>query len=185
MGLTSPRPFPPSRPPITSISQWTERFATLAALLSMQFPLKAPEIFAYLAAVLRQSETILGWTLGNLRLPVHEGSIGQKESGLVHQTLQRGLHWAGKINSSLHYLFAGRPPNSAIPSEFGSFMVGVTSAGPSHSRRPREVCRRYNDDSLYRRPACRFVHTYSVCAGDHATIHCSCQWQHDRSPPPS
>ncbi len=58
MGLTSPRPFPPSRPPIISISQWTERFATLTALLSMQFPLKAPEIFAYLAAVLRQSETI-------------------------------------------------------------------------------------------------------------------------------
>ena len=184
MGLISPRPFPHSRHPITSISQWTERFALWLRSCRCNFPWRH---LRYLHTWQRcwGRAKLLGWTLGDLRLPVREGSIGQKESGLVHQTLQRSLHWAGKINYSLHYLFAGRPPNSAKPSEFGPFMVGVASAGPSHSRRPREVCRRYNDDSLYRLPACRFVHTYSICAGDHATIHCSCQWQHDRSPPPS
>ena len=50
---TPGRPFKPNRPPVTNISQWMERFATMAALLSQRFPTKAPELFTELATVVR------------------------------------------------------------------------------------------------------------------------------------
>ena len=45
---TSPEPAMgrPGHPSVTSISQWMEKFAAMAALLSTRFPLKAPELFA-------------------------------------------------------------------------------------------------------------------------------------------
>ena len=51
------RPPPPSRPPVTDISQWVERYATMAALMATRFPHKAPELFAYLATVVRAERT--------------------------------------------------------------------------------------------------------------------------------
>ncbi len=45
---TPGRQFKPNQP-----SQWMERFATMAALLSQRFPTKAPELFAYLATFVR------------------------------------------------------------------------------------------------------------------------------------
>ena len=43
----------PSRPPVMSISQWAKRYAMMAALHSTRFPQKAPELFAYMATVVR------------------------------------------------------------------------------------------------------------------------------------
>ena len=53
-------------------------------------------------------------------------------------------------------LLAG-PPASSSP------------AGPHHSRRSLEVCRRYNEGRC-RLPACRYLHTCTECRGDHPAI---------------
>ncbi len=50
---TPSRPVPPCRPMVTDISHWVERYTTMAALLSTRFPHKAPELFAYLATIVR------------------------------------------------------------------------------------------------------------------------------------
>ena len=47
------RSLAPSRPPVTSNSQWEERYAKMAALLSTTLPQKAPELFPYMATVVR------------------------------------------------------------------------------------------------------------------------------------
>ncbi len=47
------RPVPPCRPMVTDISHWVERYTTMAALLSTRFPHKVPELFAYLATIVR------------------------------------------------------------------------------------------------------------------------------------
>ena len=51
--LTSYRPLPPSRPLVVDISHWVERYSTMAALLATRFPHKAPELFAYMATIVR------------------------------------------------------------------------------------------------------------------------------------
>ena len=43
----------PARPPVLDISMWTEKFCSMAAVLSTRFPEKAPEFFSHLASILR------------------------------------------------------------------------------------------------------------------------------------
>ena len=43
----------PARLPITSISQWLERFSMMAAIIVTRFPLKAPELLAYQSLIVR------------------------------------------------------------------------------------------------------------------------------------
>ena len=47
------RPPLPGRPPITDISQWVERFSSIAAVIATRFLHKAPELFAYQAVIIR------------------------------------------------------------------------------------------------------------------------------------
>ena len=43
----------PQRLPITDISQWIETLFVMVAILSQCFPEKAPELFAYMAHIVR------------------------------------------------------------------------------------------------------------------------------------
>ena len=43
----------PSRPPITDLSLWLERFSIMAGILVSRFPEKAAELFAYQASIVR------------------------------------------------------------------------------------------------------------------------------------
>ena len=45
------RPPPPTRLPITDISQWLERYSLMVAVLCTKFPDKAGELFAYQASI--------------------------------------------------------------------------------------------------------------------------------------
>ena len=47
----SGRPPAPARLPISNISQWVEWFSTMAAVICMRFPHKAPELFVYQATI--------------------------------------------------------------------------------------------------------------------------------------
>ena len=52
------RPPPPGKPPVTDISQWLERFSMMAAILATRYPEKAPELFAYQAAIVRAERNL-------------------------------------------------------------------------------------------------------------------------------
>ena len=54
------RPASSSRPPITNISQWLERYSVMAAILATSFPEKAPELLAYQAAIIRAERNYEG-----------------------------------------------------------------------------------------------------------------------------
>ena len=43
----------PGRPPIMDISQWVEWYSLMAAVIATRFPIKAPELFAYQATIVR------------------------------------------------------------------------------------------------------------------------------------
>ena len=50
----------PPPPTITTISQWAERFALMAAILTTRYPDKAPEFFGYLAIIIRAERNYEG-----------------------------------------------------------------------------------------------------------------------------
>ena len=57
----------PARLPVTTISQWLERFAVMVAIMVTRFPLKAPELFAYQAMIVRAQRGSIGLlTTGSL-----------------------------------------------------------------------------------------------------------------------
>ena len=192
------RPFPVSRPPITSISQWTERFAVMAALLVTRFPLKAPELFAYLAAVVRAERNYevgrwvaydrqfrrealarksLDWSVPDPRL-YSEAFTGRAKSIPRCSVCLQDDHLTQRCPQNPDNSWWGWPVG---PGHWTAPSPGQAFGGPRHPRRPREVCRRFNE-GLCRLPTCRFIHTCSACNGDHAAIHCNKGHQRDRSP---
>ena len=50
----------PARLPVTSISQWVEKYSLMAAVLSTHFPEKAAELFAYQATIVRAERNYEG-----------------------------------------------------------------------------------------------------------------------------
>ena len=52
----------PRRELVTNISIWTECYATLAAILSIRYPAKAPQLMAYLKTITRASRNYEGAT---------------------------------------------------------------------------------------------------------------------------
>ena len=50
----------PARLPITSISQWLERFSMMAAIIVTRLPLKAPELLAYQSLIVRAQRNYEG-----------------------------------------------------------------------------------------------------------------------------
>ena len=58
----------PARLPVTSILQWLERFAMMAAIMVTRFPLKAPELFAYQALI------VSVWS-STIQVPAHLQTI--------------------------------------------------------------------------------------------------------------
>ena len=61
--MTSPQPLAdptPARPPVSDISQWVERLAVMAAIITSCFPDKAPELFVYMATIVRAERNYEG-----------------------------------------------------------------------------------------------------------------------------
>ena len=53
-------PPAPTRPPITDISLWLERYVMMAAILATRFPCKAPKLMAYQATIVRAERNYEG-----------------------------------------------------------------------------------------------------------------------------
>ncbi len=115
---TAGRPFVPSRPPVTNISQWTERFAAMAALLSKRYPAKAPELFAYLATVVRAERNYEAGHWAAYDRQFRREALARKsldwsmpDSRLYSEARQ------GKGHPQVLAVPHGRPPGSQLPTE--------------------------------------------------------------------
>ncbi len=195
---TAGRPFVPSRPPVTNISQWTERFAAMAALLSKRYPAKAPELFAYLATVVRAERNYetgrwaaydrqfrrealarksLDWSMPDPRL-YSEAFTGRAKAIPRCSLCLMDDHLAHNCprnpSQSWGGWFPGMPPWTSPPA--------MPQSSSRHPRRSFEVCRRFNEGRC-RMPACRYVHMCSGCGGEHPVIQCGRDRRQDRSPP--
>ena len=93
---------PPARLPITSISQWLERFSMMAAIMVTRFPLKAPELFAYLALIVRAQRNYEG-----------EHWVAYDRQYRRETLARRDLNWS--VPDSRKPSPAGLGPSHAVP----------------------------------------------------------------------
>ena len=194
---TSYRPLPPSRPLVVDISHWVERYSTMAALLATRFPHKAPELFAYMATIVRAERNYepgrwvtydrqfrrealakknLDWSVPDPRL-YSEAFTGRARSIPRCEVCLQDDHQASHC-----------PQNQDRPWWAWSPSTGPTGPPPSQQgtlpkppRKPTEVCRRFNEGRC-RLTSCRYIHTCKECGGDHPAMHCSRARQRNRSP---
>ena len=77
--VTPGRPAPPSHPPVTDISQWVERYTQMAAVIATCFPHKTPELFGYLATVVRAERNYEAdrWAMYNRQF--HQRALARKD----------------------------------------------------------------------------------------------------------
>ena len=79
----------PRRGLVTDINVWTECFATMAAILSSAFPLKAPHFFAYLRTITKASRTFEGpaWASYDMAFRRQAANRGSLDWGVVDAAL--------------------------------------------------------------------------------------------------
>ena len=194
--LVPGRPPPPSRPPVTDISQWVERYAVMAAVLAARFPTKAPELFGYLATIVRAERNYeagrwvsydrqfrrealarkdLNWSVTDTRL-FSEAFTGRARSIPRCSICLRDDHLAQLCpqNTDRQWLawLPGPVPWQAAPS---------APTQPPHQRRHQEVCNRFNEGRC-RMATCRYLHRCKRCGGDHPLLHCPEAQRRPRSP---
>ena len=178
----------PTRPPIQNLSIWVEKFSIMAALLASRYPHKAPELFAYQAAIVRAERNF-----EDQRWVIYDSCY--RREALVNKDLDWSVPNACLYNEA----FTGRA--RAIPrcnyclqedhatrscslnpnrSWVGWIPGSLGDQPPSAGRQPSlrspattECCRRYNAGRC-KQPAsaCRYTHRCTDCNGPHPRLQC-------------
>ena len=169
-------PSSSSRPPVTNISQWIERFSVMAVILVTCFPEKAPEFLAYQALIARSKRNYEGlqWVIYDRQY--RRDALARKD-----------LNWS-VLNSRLYNeAITGRA--RAIPRCTNclgddhtagscplnpSFNVVGVAPSPSPTYRQgglSEICRNFNS-ARCRRVLCRYQHLCLGCNGSHPYTSC-------------
>ena len=172
---------------ISDISVWVEKFATMAAILAQRFPEKAPELFAYLALIVRcernyqpaqwvaydrafRREALalpdLNWSIPNPRL-FQEAFTGRaRDIPRCHLCL-RDDHVATSCPLSPQSAPPSTgyhpppPPPNPLPSQWGR------ATQPPH-RQSQELCYRWNRGLCkVADNRCRYTHACRECRGNH------------------
>ena len=179
------RPPAPARPPVSDISQWVERFAVMAAIITSRFPDKAPELFAYMATIVRAERNYEGkqWVAYDRRY--RREALARKD-----------LNWSVPDPRLYNEAFTGRA--RAIPRCTYCLQDDHTVAScPRNPHRPvlnmpldgamwpphpptatgggfesAEQCRRFNEGRC-KKLACRYRHTCQLCGGGHPRVECA------------
>ena len=178
----------PARPPILDVSMWTEKFCSMAAVLSTRFPEKAPEFFAYLASILRADRNFddgrwvaydrcyrrealaqknLDWSVPNARL-YNEAFTGRaRVVPRCNYCLQED-HVAQSCPRNPNRPWFGWLPHG--PDNRG---LGPSRQPPPRGQPPAEPCRRYNAGTCrLAATACRYLHRCLECGGPHPRPQC-------------
>lgn len=190
---TSGRP-PPPRLPITDISQWVQRYSTMAAIIASRFPHKAAELFAYQAQIVRAARNYEGdrwvaydrqfrrealtrkdldWSVMNHRL-YNEAFTGWARSIARCTICLQDDHKADQCprnpnHSLLGWLQEAAMIPSSRPRPTSSFAARTAQPYNTHNR---EVCKRYNRGRCPDQGRCRYRHACLDCQGDHPYSQC-------------
>ena len=176
------------KPPVTSIRSWLECYGRMAAVLSMRFPEKAAELWAYQTTILHAAHA-------------YEGANWVAYDRLYRREMlaKKDLNWSVPNPRLYSEAFTGRAkrhpqcphclsedhegagcPHNPNPSFMGWFQSASLPQGPlaspGQTRAPppeklRDICRNYNGNRC-RFTRCRFLHICAECSGPHAVVHC-------------
>ena len=164
-----------SRPPITNISQWVERFSIMAAVLTLRYPEKAPEFLAYQALIVRSERNYEG----------HQWVIYDRQ--FRREALAReDLNWSVLDSRLYNEAFTGRAraiprcPHclcddhtaSACPrNPTGAIAVTAPSTSTQYPVQGTQICRNYYEGRC-RKPQCRYQHLCLSCNESHPYMSC-------------
>ena len=178
--LSAARPGGASRPPVTGISQWVEKFSVMAAILTTRFPEKAPELFAYQASIVRAERNYEGkqWVVYDRQF--RREALARKD-----------LNWSVPNPRLYNEAFTGRakaiprcayclqddhmaaacPRNPARTGAWGPpFWPGQPHGGTPVTP-SQEICRNFNSGKC-RKSNCWYTHACLVCQEPHAAVAC-------------
>ena len=191
--LMSGRPGGSTRPPITNISQWVERFSMMAAILSTRFPEKAPELFAYQGSIIRAERNYegkqwvvydcqfrrealarkdLNWSVPNLRL-YNEAFTGRAKAIPRCSVCLQDDHSAVSC-----------PKNPARPVSWDIPVWPAQAAVGYQPRASSDICRNYNHGRC-RKSNCGYIHVCLICQESHASTNCPRRRQNQQRGPRS
>ena len=178
----------PGKPPVTSIRSWLECYGRMAAVLSMRFPEKAAELWAYQTSILHAAHAYEGanwvaydrlyrremlakkdldWSVPNPRLYSEAFTGRAKRHPQCPHCLSEDHMGAGCPHNPnppvMGWLQTPAPLQGPLPSP------GQTPGLPQ--AKTREICRNFNANRC-RFARCRFLHICSECLGQHAAAQC-------------
>ncbi len=178
-GAAPTRPGGSSRPPVTSISQWVEKFSVMASILTSRFPEKAPEFFAYQASIVRAERNYEGkqWVIYDRQF--RREALARKD-----------LNWSAPNPRLYNEAFTGRAraiPRCSYclqddhmasscprnPASMGAWVPPFWQGQP-HSTPgipSQEICRNFNSGKC-RKANCWYTHACLVCQEPHAAVTC-------------
>ena len=174
----------PARPPVLDIStcMWTEKFCSMAAVLSTMFPEKAPDFFlpTWLPSS-AQSVTLTtagGWpTTVVTAVRPWRRRIWTGRSKMPASTMRRSREGLGQF-PGVTIVFRSHPVLSTQPEPAMVWVVppwgpdnrglGPSRQPPPRGQLPTEPCRRYNAGTCrLAATACRYLHRCLDCGGPH------------------
>lgn len=187
----------PHQTPITDISLWVQKYASMAAILSARFPAKAPELFAYLSQIVRAARNYEGNRWVSYDRQFRREALAKKNldwSSPNHRLYNEAFTgWARSISRCQYCLQDDHhsdacPQNPNLNPMFNLLqdMASASNrlAGPVNpSRRlptpnpqgsgSRESCKRYNRGRCPDSAAtCRYRHACLDCQGGHPFFNC-------------
>ena len=183
----------PRRGFVTDINVWTECFATMAAILSSAFPLKAPHFFAYLRTITKASRTFEGpaWASYDMAFRRQAANRGSLDWGVVDAALfSEAFAGRAKAIPRCRYCLADTHvshdcPHAPVEGQGSGYTAesrlgrpAVCLAGQTPSNRPAgssvEICRLFNapGGSRCRFSQCRYAHVCAKCRRPHPAAEC-------------
>ena len=165
----------------------------MAAILYTRFPDKAPELWAYLATIVKAEKNYegqrwvtydrqyrrdalarkdLNWLVTNSRL-YNESFTGRTKSiERCTYCLQDDHSGAYCPKNPNRPIFGWLPGLAPWPNPIPSTWPAQTPLPSSATRTPsQEICRRFNEGQC-RQPQCRYHHICSNCFGPHTVLAC-------------
>lgn len=173
------------KPPVTDIRIWLECYGRMAAILATRFPLKAPELWAYQATIVKATHNYEGANWVAYDRQFRRDMLARKD-----------LNWSTPNTRLYNEAFTGRAraiprcphclcedhigahcPHNPNPLNLGWFpdprqLPQPITRSPLLFGAPRmETCRNFNHGRC-RFTRCRYLHSCSECGGPHPAVSC-------------
>ena len=172
---------------VQDISQWTECFSRMAAVLVARYPNKSPELWAYQASIVRVAHNFEGTAWVAYDWQYRREAFASRDLDWLQPNARlysKAFTGHAKAIPRCHHCLSDSHTTSACSLEptLGSNPVNT---GTGQSTQPsQEVCRLYNAGCCHH-PRCRYRHVCQDCAYQHPWMQCPRNYQRagrERSP---